>query len=200
MKTKTKLLASAMVTGVLVCPTVASAAVSHDISGAFGPGGIEILLGNFTVTSNACDNFNGSNNCSFDNNQDILDAGVEFTFLTPNPANTGDVIEFTEADLDSLTYVNSPTVALSLILATLDGYPLETTGDTDNGEVEHAAVFEDDENENSITIWDGEDFVPPIIPSEVPLPAALPLFGTAIGLMGLVGWRKRKTAHVDETA
>lgn len=37
-------------------------------------------------------------------------------------------------------------------------------------------------------------------PSAVPVPAALPLFGTGIALMGLVGWRRRKAAAKNAAA
>jgi hypothetical protein len=30
--------------------------------------------------------------------------------------------------------------------------------------------------------------------SSVPLPAALPLFATGVGVLGLLGWRRKKTA------
>ena len=31
--------------------------------------------------------------------------------------------------------------------------------------------------------------------SSTPLPAALPLFGTGLGMMGLLGWRKKRKAQ-----
>jgi hypothetical protein len=30
------------------------------------------------------------------------------------------------------------------------------------------------------------------VPAATPLPAALPLFGTALGIMGLLGWRRKR--------
>jgi hypothetical protein len=35
------------------------------------------------------------------------------------------------------------------------------------------------------------------VPSTVPLPAALPLFAGGLGLMGLIGWRKRRRSQVE---
>jgi hypothetical protein len=33
--------------------------------------------------------------------------------------------------------------------------------------------------------------------SAVPIPAALPLFGTGLGIMGFVGWRRRRRVHAE---
>ena len=42
----------------------------------------------------------------------------------------------------------------------------------------------------------GAQFIygPAVIPPAVPIPAALPLFGSAIAVLGFMGWRKRKKA------
>jgi hypothetical protein len=40
-----------------------------------------------------------------------------------------------------------------------------------------------------------EDLVVNSIPSGVPLPAALPLFATGIGALGLLGWRRKRKAQ-----
>jgi hypothetical protein len=36
--------------------------------------------------------------------------------------------------------------------------------------------------------------------SEAPLPAALPLFATGLGALGLIGWRRKRKAAVDQNA
>jgi len=33
-----------------------------------------------------------------------------------------------------------------------------------------------------------------VVPSTVPLPAALPLFATGLGALGLLGWRRKRKA------
>ena len=38
----------------------------------------------------------------------------------------------------------------------------------------------------------GDPVVRPVPPSAVPLPAALPLFGTGLGIMGFIGWRRKR--------
>jgi hypothetical protein len=38
------------------------------------------------------------------------------------------------------------------------------------------------------------DFSVPILASETPLPAALPLFATGLGALGLLGWRRKRKA------
>ena len=38
------------------------------------------------------------------------------------------------------------------------------------------------------------------IPAPVPLPAALPLFATGLGVLGLLGWRRRRKAARSPTA
>ena len=35
-------------------------------------------------------------------------------------------------------------------------------------------------------------FITYVDPSVVPIPAALPLFGSALGFLGFVGWRKKR--------
>lgn len=197
MKSYKKLFAPAVALGLLMGSGSASAAVMHDISGPYGPGGIEILLGFFNVSSTACDTIGvGGNNCSFDNNADIIAAGVDFSLMVPSSISAGGFTEITEQDLDSLTYIRSAQFALELSAFTLEGYGIETHNDVDVGTVENPADFFADNGENLITIWDGEDFEP-VVPAAVPLPAALPLYGTALGLIGLVGWRKRRNAQKE---
>ena len=37
-------------------------------------------------------------------------------------------------------------------------------------------------------------------PSPVPLPAALPLFGTGLGIMGFIGWRRKRRMAAEAAA
>src|SRR5262249_18316917 len=58
------------------------------------------------------------------------------------------------------------------------------------------------EDANGRFVWD----VPPpgvnhyIGLSEVPLPAALPLFATGLGVLGLLGWRRKRKAAANVAA
>jgi len=39
---------------------------------------------------------------------------------------------------------------------------------------------------------------PPAAWSETPLPAALPLFATGLGVLGLLAWRRKRKAQAEE--
>ncbi len=48
------------------------------------------------------------------------------------------------------------------------------------------------------TTFKGVAFAP--VDSETPLPAALPLFATGLGGLGLLGWRRKKKAAAEKPA
>ena len=50
-------------------------------------------------------------------------------------------------------------------------------------------------NQNPLPLF---DILGPPVVSQTPLPAALPLFATCLGVMGVLGWRRKRQAHAHQ--
>jgi hypothetical protein len=111
-----------------------------------------------------------------------------FTIPTPLPFNT--------SCGNCLVTTNSFTVTAGAITA----YDFEVTGTTSLWSLALGAIageesFSNGTGETQINIvTQGVSFEPVGAPT-TPLPAALPLFATGLGALGLFGWRKKRKAH-----
>lgn len=116
----------------------------------------------------------------------------------------GDIAEPAFGSFDSLFGAGSLDSLVALYLVTdTDPGPTSAIVEINSGETQGGFLFEagvpaspfvafsqtgDPETPQTFTTGVTSD------PSVVPLPAALPLFGTGLGLLGFIGWRRRRQA------
>ena len=165
---------SAVIFSFLFGSQSASAAIWYDITGPYGSGGATVKVGELHIDESVCQGVSGG--CSgiiginFDRPED---PDYSFSFHIPGMTAT-----YASADLLAAGY-----------------------GVNGSGQIEINGILSDGQELLS-SVADGDftiagfdvmyEAVAAPAPSSVPLPAALPLYGSALAAMGIFGWARRR--------
>ena len=161
-----------------------SFASTYDWSWTTAPGGGSPITGSGTLTASASCTDSTELGCVVVDSISGTFDNFEITSLVPPGANANDNDIYL---LESAPHqVNSSGIAFNFV---------NSFGLTGTQSIYYNPVFSLDDASNFFG-----NFTVSLAPATTPIPAALPLFATGLGCLGLFGWRKKKKPAVAAAA